>query len=330
MSSTVQKDSKEQILAAFSKLLAAKKQNDSKVATKEEEAEKEKNQELLSTVAEYTVDNIVNGIATLQLDFGSTLTELSERLAGESGKLEELQRSIAIENQNLEELQRIRLVADALYLLRQENQEKTRILNENAAQNREILEKEQTQTRKQWQKDREAFDRNVAEAETVRSAVREREETDFSYELQRDRQLAADRYEATQRQQERELQEIGRDKEKDWTEREAFLAENQAKFEENQQKVAGYEEELKQAYTKAKEEAIKDAEREAKVKENLFNKEWEAAEQGYELQIQSLQQTIERQSMQIADLTSQLQAVMQQAQELAMKAFQSGDGPSQN
>ena len=37
--------------------------------------------------------------------------------------------------------------------------------------------------------------------------------------------------------------------------------------------------------------------------------------------MQSLQQTIERQTEQIAEISAQLQATMKQAQDLAMKAF---------
>jgi len=62
MSQATPKDSKEQILKAFRQLLAEQKQIESKVATKEEEAEKEKNKELLEVASTYTVDSIVNGM----------------------------------------------------------------------------------------------------------------------------------------------------------------------------------------------------------------------------------------------------------------------------
>jgi hypothetical protein len=119
------------------------------------------------------------------------------------------------------------------------------------------------------------------------------------------------------------LQQSTREKEKNWTQREKVLSDNQAEFEENQRKAAGFEEELKQAYVKAKEEAIQEVSREAKVKADLVEKEWEGTKQGYELKAQSLQQTIERQTEQIAEISAQLQATMKQAQDLAMKAFAS-------
>jgi hypothetical protein len=117
------------------------------------------------------------------------------------------------------------------------------------------------------------------------------------------------------------LQQSTREKEKNWVEREKFLSDNQAEFEANQKKAAGFEEELKQAYVKAKEEAIQEVSREAKVKADLVEKEWEGTKQGYELKVQSLQQTIERQTAQIGEISAQLQGTMKQSQDLAMKAF---------
>ncbi|NEO27464.1 MAG: hypothetical protein F6K03_11365, partial [Kamptonema sp. SIO4C4] len=121
MSKDTANQSKTQILEAFQQVLAKQEQISSKVATKEEEARKVKNQELLETVADYTLDSIVNGMASLQLDFGSILTNLSERLDTESNKLEELKSAIAVETENLQNFRQVRIVADALYILRQEH-----------------------------------------------------------------------------------------------------------------------------------------------------------------------------------------------------------------
>jgi len=141
--------------------------------------------------------------------------------------------------------------------------------------------------------------------------------------LERSRKIETDEYEEEKRRLEREIRELTQEKEKDWQEREKVLDAEQEQFERDRQRVAGFEEELKQAFNKAKEDAIQDATREAKVKADLFAKEWESSQQGYELQVQSLEQTIERQNKQITDLSAQLQETLKQAQELAMRAFAS-------
>ncbi|MEG4278343.1 hypothetical protein QUA62_12825 [Microcoleus sp. MON1_C1] len=315
------KDSKAKILQNFQQILADNKKIESKVETKEESAEKAKNKQLLEVASTYTIDSIVKGLADLQLDFGSITSGLSEKLKAESSKLDELKRAIEIEAQQLQELQQIRVVADSLHILTQEHREKLTLLEQNSANQRELIQKDTTQKRKLWEKEQQEFDIAIQEEIALTTKERQREAADYHYELERTRKVETDEYEETKRKLERELQQSTREKEKNWVEREQVLSDNQAEFEENQKKAAGFEEELKQAYVKAKEEAIQEVSREAKVKADLVEKEWEGSKQGYELKVQSLQQTIGRQTEQIAEISAQLQATMKQAQDLAMKAF---------
>ncbi len=315
-------DSKHAIVTAFSKLLTEYQQTESKVATKEEEAEKAKNQQLLAKTTDYTVDNIINGMASLQLSFGSVINELSENLTVESNKLEELKKAIAVEKEQLQQLNKARLVADALHILTQEHQEKLKSLSEKTTFQKEVIQKEIAQTRKQWEKEIAEFETEVKEKEELLDKQRKQEEADYVYELERQRTIETDDYEEEKRLQERELAELEAEKTKDWKEREKYLADNKAEFTQNQEKIAGFEAKLKEEYNKAKGNAIKDAERKAKVQTDLLEKEWEAMKQGNELKLESLLATIERQAEQIAELTKQLQEVNTQAQNLAMQAFQ--------
>ncbi|QIZ69483.1 hypothetical protein [Oxynema aestuarii] len=319
------KDSKAQILTEFRQLLAERSKIESKVATKEEEAEKEKNKELLAVASTYTIDSIVKGLADLQLDFGTIVQSLAEKVETESEKLEQLRRAIAIEGDRLEELRKVRVVADALHILTQEHREKLANLEKTATEQQEAIEKEMASERKAWEKEQAEFEARAQEQQELRLQARQQEEADYQYKIERLRKVEMDEYEELKRVQERELQGADAQKQKDWSERERELDRHQAEYAQNLQKIEGFEEELKQAYTKAKEEAIAEARREAKVKADLFEKEWEGTKEGYELTIQSLENTIERQTAEIADITAQLQAAMRQAQDLAMRAFQNTD-----
>jgi chromosome segregation ATPase len=148
-------------------------------------------------------------------------------------------------------------------------------------------------------------------------------EPDIGNQKERTRKLETDDYENRARQQERELQEIEQTNQKQWADREKFLADNQAQFEEYQQKVVAMPEELKKAEDEARKKAIEEVSRDAKVKSDLLAKEWEKTKEGYEFKVQSLEQTIQRQNEQIAELSKQLQDTIKQAQELAMRAFAS-------
>ena len=330
MNKLAPKDSKEQIVAAFQQILAQQQKIDSKIATKEEEAEKLKNKEIIETASKYTIDSIVKGLADLQLEVGSIVGGLSEKLTAEATKLDELKRSIEIETEHLQELKEIRVVADALYILNQEHQENLKLIGQEAASQREVIEKDMAQMRKTWQREQTEYEVLLREQTEVTARERQHEQEEYQYTLERTRKIETDEYEEKKRKLERELQEANQEKGKQWAERDRILAENQAKFEENQKQVAAFPAELEAEVKKAREEAIKEASNEAKVKADLATKEWEVTNQGYEFKIQSLEATIQRQAEQITDLSTQLQAAMKQAQALAMRAFESSsNGVSQ-
>ena len=315
------KDSQAKILNAFEQILAERRQVASRVATKEEEAEKEKNRTVLETVSQYTADSIVRGLADLQLEFGSIINGLSTRLTTETSKLDDIKRATATETEHLQELQQTRVVADALYLLTQEHQENLRFLEQRSTSARETLDKEIAESRILWLREQEEFDQTASENNELQQSDRTKQEEDYGYNNERSRIIARDEYEETKRQIEREIAETTEAKQKNWAEREQILAANQGLLEEYQRKAAAFPNELGKAIEKAREEGIRDASQEAKIKADLVEKEWESTKLGYELQIQSLDAKIQKQTEQISEITTQLQTALRQAQELAMRAF---------
>jgi hypothetical protein len=316
------KDSKTQILANLDRILAEQSRPGSKVATKEEEAQLIKNQEIVTKAATYTVDTIVKGMADLQLEFGSIVAGLSDRLTVEVERLTEAKQAIEIETQHRSELQQIRVVADALHIITQEHQQSLHEIDRQLTTHQEDLATEQTRLRKQWEQKDLEYTEQQTELATIAAKERQKEQDEFQYKVTRDRQLQADAFAETKRNQERDLQARDREQQKQWKEREKFLKDNQKLLEENLAKVVAFPTELDEAVKKAREEAIRDTNSDAKVKADLFEKEWAGNKQGYDSKIQSLEAVIERQSQQITAITEQLQTVMNQAQSLAMRAFE--------
>lgn len=322
MSQIEVKESKEQIMVAFGQLFAEYQLKQSKIETKEETVEKEKNKALLTKVADYTVNNIVNSMATLQLDFSNLTKEIANRLETESDILIELKKAINVETEKLAELQKIRLVADALYILRQEYQERLTSLETQieTAQNNITLQKERL--RKNWEKEDSEFTIKIAEELEFLTQQRQQLEADFNYQLQTQRKIETDDYEETKRIQERELRLADLDKNKLWQERETILTSQEEEFNNNKKKIETFDEQIKTEVNKARAEAIKEADREAQVKVNLIEKEWESTKQGNEFKLQSLEAKINQQTEQIEAIISQLQNATNQAQNLALRAFQ--------
>ena len=323
MTEIVGQDSKAKVLAAFEQILAAQRRMQSRVATKEEEAEKERNLQVLEAVAQFTPDGIVRGFADLQLSFGAAMSQLSDQLSTETDKRDDLRRAIAVETQRLQDLQQTRVVADALYILNQEHQENLRLLQDRITREQEELEKEKTATQKIWRREQAEFEQTATIQDQRLVQERQRQEENYQYETGRSRTISSDDYEEARRQAERQIQETNQAQEKQWAERENVLAANQTKLEDYRRKAEAFPQELEEAIKKAREESIKETHDAAKVRANLLEKEWEAAQQGYELQIQSLEAKIQKQTEEISSISTQLQTAMGQAQDLAMRAFSS-------
>jgi hypothetical protein len=315
------KDSKQQLMQAFQQIIVDRKKLENKIATKQEEAEKAKNKETLEAASTYTVDSIVKGLADLQLEFGSIVNQLSEKLATQNSKLDELNGAREIATQNLQELQQIRTVADTLDILNQEHREKLKILEEDIRSKRETLEKEITQKRKEWQKEQVEYEEALQAYNESLAKQRSLETDEYQYKLETTRKLNTDAYEAIKRDSEREIQENTQHKEKDWAEREKILKQRQPLFTEYQQKITAFPNEMEEAIKKSREEAIKDTSQKAKVEADLFEKDWESTKQSYDAKVQSLEQTIQKQVEQIEGISAQLQTALKQAQDLAMRAF---------
>jgi hypothetical protein len=321
MTIAASRDGKQQLMQSFQQILVERKKLESKIATKLEVADKVKSKQILEAASTYTVDSIVKSLADLQLEFGSIVNSLSEKLGKENSKLDELNRAIEVETQYLQELQQIRTVADTIDVLTQEHQEKLRILEQDTTSKRETLEKEIAQTRKDWQREQAEYDEAVQVYNELLLKQRQQETDEYQYKLDNTRKINVDAYEAKKRNLEREVEESTQEKEKNWAEREKVLKGNEPLFAEYQKKVAAFPVELEEAVKKAREEAIKDTSQRAKVEADLLEKEWEAAKQSYELRIRSLEETIQKQIEQIEGISVQLQSTLKQAQDLAMRAF---------
>lgn len=178
-----------------------------------------------------------------------------------------------------------------------------------------------TQKRKAWEREQTDFDGRVAKELERGTTAQQQEVANFDYERSRQRQIAADKFAQAQRDQTADLATMQRAKDKDWAEREQFLSDHQTEWDENREKAASFEEELKAAFNKARDEAIAEVNRDAKVKADLVEKTWEAAQQTFEVEISTLQTDIERQTAQITAITNRLQEATQQARQLATQAF---------
>jgi len=314
-------DTRQHILNAFQQLFEARKSFPSRLAIREEVAEKERDKRVVETASTYTVERVVKGLAELQLHFGGDIEGLAARLSTEIRKLEDVRRAIEVETRHVEELRHITVAAEALNILTQEHQENARAFAADATRQRETLERDITEKRQAWQKEQAAHEQSVAAYEAALQKERQQEEETYRYEVERKRKIETDAYEQKKQQVEVELAETTAEKEKDWARREAILAGHQQLLETYKAQVQTFPQELAAAVQQAREEAIKAAQQAAKVRADLLAKEEEANRKVQEAEIQTLHDTINQQKAQIDALAADLKAALKQVQELSTKVI---------
>lgn len=314
---------KGQMWQEFQELLAETKRADSKITTKEEVAARQQDKEVVDRASTYTVESIVKGLADLQLAFDRTIEQVTSQLTSESVKLEDLQIGINVESQRLQELHHIEIAANAFDILIQDHDAKSNAFEERVAEQRKAFSEQVAAEREAWQKEEEEHERALKEHHDLLKNERSLSEEDKGYQTDRSRKIELDRYETKKRQIERTQTEKEREKEKEWTVREKVLLNQQEELEEYKAKIDAFPAELEKGSKEGREQAIKTANRFAKVKADLLAKEVEANKKVYELTIQTLESTIERQNEEIQALSAELKDALKQVQDLASKAVAS-------
>ncbi|MCU0654488.1 MAG: hypothetical protein MUF64_04115 [Polyangiaceae bacterium] len=314
--------SKDEITSLFHQLVEEHQGQTSRVVTKEEQAARAKERQIVDDASKYTVESIVKGVADLQLTFGTKVDELLARLLEENAKLEELRQAIEIETRHAKLVSDVKIAADALHVQTLENKEELRQREEEQNAKRQTLNQEIENTKAKWEKERKQLEISRKESEEQEKKNRAKGEADFIYDLERKHKVETDAFNEKKRKIERDISETTQTKEKAWTEREKALAEKKAEFEANQARIATLPQELEDAVKKAREESIKDAHSDARVKARLLEKEVEANRKVYELQIKSLEEQATKLQAQIDSLTTQLQTANREVQELAIRAVE--------
>ncbi|PRP93510.1 hypothetical protein [Enhygromyxa salina] len=320
MSSTEPK-SREDIEKAFSSLLRAHRQLAGNIETRAEAAERGRDREVVEQASGYTVDNIVKGLAELQLEFSKALEDLSDRMESESGKVGQVQRAIEIERRRVAELENLTIAAEALALLEREHAQKLAELQARSAEQLTELDAEIAQTRERWASEAATRESELAELTARRDADRKRADEAHGYELARQDKLTANDNAQARRDLERELAEQTATKEKDWGAREATLDLRADDIAALRTKVAGRDEALAKAETQARDQAIAAVNRDAKHEAELAARDAAADIEVFELKIKTLETRIGDQSGQLQELSTRLSAALSQAQKLASEAL---------
>jgi hypothetical protein len=277
---------------------------------------------LTEAVKGATVHEVMQGLSALRAGFGSAISALSAQLTTEATKLAELQRSVAAQTNELQELHDLEVTEQTLDELLQKYAETSERFDADRQQQRQAFEQEMAEQRAAWHKEQEAQARFLKERDASLRRAREREAAEYTYERERTRKQDTDTYAQQQKKRSEALDELDQSQQRDWEAREKAIADQEKLFTEYQTKVEAFPAEREAAVQKAAAEGRQLVEAEAKIQADLQAQEIASEKRIAELRIKALRETIDKQAVQIDHLTKQLNAVLKQAQDLAVKALE--------
>ena len=274
------------------------------------------------------VEAIIEGLSRLQLGFGGAVSDLSEKLVQAAVHLEQIQQTVTEEADQLKLLHDLQITETDLDELFQQYQENAKTYDTELTERKETVEQTITEARKAWLKEQAEHRRTEQVRNATQSKLQRRDAEEYEYTLTREYKLSDETYEQQKERLYLALEEQLETQEKQWDEREKAVAQREAELAELKAKVETQPEKLKSAIKRAKEEGKGIANHQTKVKADLAAKETEGQTRAYDLQIQSLQETIQTQDSRLQTLSKQLDAALKQVQDLAVKAIEGASNAS--
>ena len=321
------KNTKAEILQAYEELLKEKAALKSQSSQKQNSTNQTPKPEVKMSVnqpnnVKQKMNFIIDGLAKIQLGFGSAASELSEQLSSQASRLAEIQENVSNEVEELKSLHNLEISENTLDNLIQTYEENSKGYQEEFQNRSETLLQEfQTQSNS-WLKEKEEYQQGIKERNDELHKNRQRDATEYKYDLELQRNLEMDEYEQQQKELYQQLQEYQQEIETQWAEREKTISEREKQYAELKSKVEGFPQEKEEAIKKATEQGRGIAHYQAKVKSDLYAKEVEGQKRFYEQRLQSLESTINNQETRITNLSTQLTSALKQVQDLAVKAIE--------
>jgi hypothetical protein len=315
-----EKSTKGEIMDAYNELLARIKEQkaaDTKAVKKEMEEK-----EVFQKASQTSVETIVKRHADLKLEIVKSMDALEEKLIAEHKRLAELQQAADGETRWVEDIYSIKAEAETLSTLLAAQKEKRAAFDHEMEQKKDGFDEEMSQKRAQWKKEQEDFELARKERDGQLRKERQREDEEYSYNLQLTRKKETDSYEARKAALEKELAEKESRAEKELSEREAIIAAREKELADLRARVSAFPAELEKAIKDTEKSVTARIESAYRHQAELAAKEVEGDTKLYKQTITALEKKIKEQEEQIRQLTQKTNEAGLQVQNIAIKAIE--------
>jgi colicin import membrane protein len=307
--------SKPEVEKEFSRVVDEAEEQRENTDSKTQELARLRQAEIQQAVEGISVEGVVQNLSNLGLEISKALAEISGKLVFEVERLTSIREAVALQTKELERLHKIDIAATAIdhLVLDYQSQKHT-------------LEAEISTQREAWSAEELQRAREQKEYEENLKKQRQREVEDYEYKKALERKKAQDKYEEETRVIEKKNKEKQEEIEKSWKQRETALREKEEEGARLRKEVDEFPARLKMEVDGAVSNAVKSAEQRFEQERILLKKESESERRLAELQIQSLQDQLARQSAEIEKQRAQVEDAKRQVQDIAIKAIEGASG----
>lgn len=323
------KNTKKELLDAYHEVLQQLEEKDRTQLKPEQKAQEKKDAQVLTAVREVSADGVLLKINQLKQEMLKTLADLSDKLTAEVQKYDQVQQAIEIKQKELKEIFEIERSAGTLAALIEAQHLEREQFERRMAEEKEDLTEEIAQIREKWEREKAERDAEAKEQQANEAKRRKREEEEYRYAFEREKQLARDKFEdekvkltAQKAELENQMQTLREQTEKELGEREKRIAEREDEFAALRSQVETFPERLDAAVADAAKETTARMQREAKYERDLIQKDFEGQKNVLTARIESLEKTVKEQAEQISKLSHQQEGAYQKIQDVAVKAIE--------
>jgi hypothetical protein len=314
------KNTKNEILDAYHDTLREMKElkKQSKIELKKEQDK----QEIITQASGGTIEQIVTDLSNLKLNMTKLLEELENQLLNEHKKLSQLNQAIDFQKHELEELYEIKVNTDTLAALLQTQKIKKTLFEQEMVEQRSNFEQEISQKRAYWKREQEETASAWKEQENLQKKLKQREEEDYIYTRNLERQKEQNQYLIQKEQLEKELVDQKLAFEKAFTEREANILAKEQELESLKMKVEEFPKKMQEAIQETEKTITEHLKFKYDYEVKLTQKEVEGERKLHQQMIAALENKIAQQEQHIQALTEKANHAGIQVQEIAVKAIE--------
>lgn len=268
------------------------------------------------------LDGVIGALNTIQDSIGTAISQCANMQVIEAEKLEILQEEIKNCQTQLKDLYDIDFGDETLKTIVEAYETTKETFTEAFDTEKKNFEESFAEKTKNWKKEQSLQSAKTVESRGNDKTEKEREQTEYQYQLNLERNLETDTYAQKHKKLEEELAETRETKQEEFATREKSVKERETEFSDYKKKHDELPKRLEKAIKEAEHVGKSIIERDAKIKMNLFKREVENETNANSLKIKSLNSFIAKQEAQVKHLTVQLESAMKQTQALAIKAIE--------